>query len=165
MPSAHLCSLCLLGPTTKSSIWAPWGLLRTSHGPSFWFMVLSEQPEIWLTGKCHLQQSCTGTLPGNSQKPVMQSEGTVPRGSFLCSWATDIQAAWHTAKAGWLEGGMDCSQALGNTGWRWEVLPRPRILSSLTALRATLERRVMDQSCCGNPGLQACQLEGGVRPR
>lgn len=149
-PSAYL------GPTPKSSMWAPWDLLRTSHGPSFWSMVLSEQPEVWLTGKCHLQRSCTGSLPGNSQKPVIQSEGAGPRGSFPCSLATDIQPAWHTAKAGWLERGMDCSQALGNTGWRWEVLPRPRILSSLTALTAT---------CYGNPGLQACQLEGGVRPR
>lgn len=89
---------------------------------------------------------------------MAQSEGAVPCGSFPCSLATDIQAAWHTAKAGWLEGSMDWNQALGNAGWRWEVLPRPRILSSLTALTAKpanceAQMLAMGCGCMETPGL------------
>lgn len=49
-------------------------------------------------------------------------------------------------------------KALGNAGWRWEVLPRPRIISSLTALTAKpanceAQMLAMGCGCMETPGL------------
>lgn len=54
---------------------------------------------------------------------MAEKEGVVPGGSFLCSLPTDIQAAWHTAKAFYMaQAGWKAAWIGGGPGKCWVAL-------------------------------------------